>query len=257
MPEMWGYAPGTPSWVDLGSPDLEASRAFYEGLFGWDAEVSPEPEAGGYTMFRKGRHYVAGLGPAMGGQPPVWASYLTVERVEDTVGAVTAAGGAVLMPPMDVMSLGRMAVLLDAGGAAFSVWQPGTFPGAQLVNEPGALCWTELACRDIEQAKAFYRAVFAWEGTTTAYDGSTYTEFRLGGSTIAGMIQMNEQWPPEVPAHWMVYFAVDDTDATAARAEQLGGRVPVPPTEIPPGRFSVLNDPHGAVFSVIRMAVPG
>lgn len=257
MPAKTEYAPGTPSWADLGSPDMAASKAFYQGLFGWEGDTAPQPEAGGYTMFRLGDKHVAGVGPAFEGQPPAWATYVTVASADETANVAVEAGGRVLMGPLDVLDVGRMAVLLDPVGAPISIWEARAFPGAQLVNEPNAMCWNELATRDIEAAKAFYGRVFGWEGTTREYGGSTYTEFMLGGVPVAGMIGMNDQWPAHVPSHWMVYFAVDDTDATASRAAELGGSVSVPPTDIPPGRLAVLNDPQGAVFSVIRMAIPG
>lgn len=256
MPEKNEYAPGTPSWVDLGSPDMAGSVAFYGGLFGWGGDVASQPEAAGYTMFHLRERHVAGVGPAFEGQPPAWATYVSVASADAVAKAAATAGGRVLMGPIDVMDIGRMAVLLDPVGAAVSIWEPRRFPGAQLVNEPGAMCWNELATREVEAAKAFYGHVFGWEGTTREYSGSTYTEFQLGGVPVAGMVGMNDQWPPEVPSHWMVYFAVDDTDAAVRRTESLGGSVSVPPTDIPPGRLAVLNDPQGAVFSIIKMAVP-
>jgi predicted enzyme related to lactoylglutathione lyase len=258
MPEMEEYPPGTPSWVDLASPDLDASRRFYSALFGWDADVDPDPQSAGYTMFRLGGRAVAGLGPTTGGNPPAWMTYVTVASAEEAVAAATEGGGHVLMPPIDVFAYGRMAVLADTAGAVISVWQPGSHKGAQVASEPGTLCWNELAARDIDAAKAFYRRVFGWEGETMPYgDTSTYTQWMSDGRAVAGMIQMNEAWPEHVPAHWMVYFAVADADATAARAVELGGQVPVPPTDTPPGRLAVLYDPQGAVFSIIRLAVPG
>jgi predicted enzyme related to lactoylglutathione lyase len=137
-----------------------------------------------------------------------------------------------------------------------SVWQPQTHTGAQVVNEPGSLCWNELATRDIDAAKRFYEAVFGWQGETSAYGDTSYTEWKLGGRTVGGMIQMNEQWPAEIPSHWMVYFAVDDIDAAAGKAREFGGKAAVEPTDTPVGRFAVLNDPHGAVFSIIRLSAP-
>jgi uncharacterized protein len=198
---------------------------------------------------------VAGLGPTQGeGQPAMWTTYVSTDDAEAATARVRDAGGRVVMEPLDVLGAGRMAVFADEGGAVFSVWQAQSHHGAAVANEPGSFCWNELATRDIEAAKRFYGAVFGWEGDTSAYGDVSYTEWKLGGRSIAGMVQMNEEWPAEVPAHWMVYFAVEDIDASTRKVEELGGKVSVQPTDTPAGRFSVVNDPQGAVFSIIRLA---
>jgi uncharacterized protein len=258
MPEVSEHAPGTPSWVDLASPDMDASERFYGGLFGWTADATGSvEETGGYKMLQRDGRNVAGLGPIQGeGQPAMWTTYVSTDDADAVAERVREAGGQVLMEPFDVLGAGRMAVFGDAVGAVISVWQPQTHHGADVVNEPGSLCWNELAARDIDAAKRFYEAVFGWDAETNAYGDTSYTEWKLDGRSVGGMIQMNEQWPAEIPAHWMVYFAVDDIDATVARASELGGKVAVEPTDTPVGRFAVLNDPHGAVFSVIRLSQP-
>lgn len=260
MPDVDTYAPGTPSWVDLGSPDIDASVAFYGGLFGWTAtDAEPVDETGGYRMFLLRDRFVAGIGPQQAPGMPYWTTYIAVADADATAAKVADAGGAVVVPPMEVMTAGRMAVFADPEGTMFSIWQAGQHHGAQVVNEPGSLTWNELTCRQPDQAVAFYGAVFGWKANDVDTGGSPYTEWQLDGKPIGGMMVMaGPEWPgPDVlPSHWMVYFAVADTDATAARCTELGGQVPVPPTDIPPGRFAVLNDPHGAHFSVITMAAP-
>lgn len=249
------YAPGTPNWVDLGSPDMEGAKAFYGALFGWEAEVSPEPEAGGYTQFILRGRRAAGLGPQMNADmPPWWTTYISVTSADETMAAVEAAGGTVIMTPMDVMTYGRMAIFQDPTGAFCSIWQPGEHIGCGVVNEHGALCWNELTVRDAETAIAFYTKVFGWTAETQPVgEGMEYTEFQVAGRAIGGLMRMNDMWPPEVPSHWMVYFAVDDCDAAAAKVSELGGTVSVPPTDIEPGRFAVVGDPQGAMFSIITL----
>jgi hypothetical protein len=258
MPEVTQHAPGTPSWVDLSSPDIDATARFYGGLFGWEAaEAGPPEETGGYRMFTLGGRNVAGLGPVQDeGQPAMWTTYVSVADAGETAGAAREAGGQVMLEPLDVMGAGRMAVLTDPAGAVIALWQPESHQGADVVNEPGTLCWTELATREVDEACRYYRAVFGWDSETNAYGDTTYTEWKLGGRTIAGMSEMGAQWPAEAPAHWSVCFAVEDTDATTARAVELGGRVGIEPTDTPVGRFAVLNDPNGAVFSIIHLAQP-
>lgn len=248
------HQPGTPSWVDLGSPDPEAAAAFYSGLFGWEV-ADQGPEAGGYGIALLDGRPVAGLGPQQQPDvPPYWTTYFSVSDADAVAKSVRDAGGQVFLEPMDVLDVGRMAVFADPSGAPFAVWQPRAHIGAGLVNEPGTMCWHELTTRDPATAKAFYSAVLGWSAVDTDVEGVNYTEWQLSGGPIAGMMPMDESWPAEIPAHWMVYFAVSDTEASAALAEELGGTVSVPPTDIPPGRFAVLNDPHGAVFSIITLA---
>jgi predicted enzyme related to lactoylglutathione lyase len=255
MTEMRSYLAGTPSWVDLGSPDLDDSKRFYCGLFGWEADDAGDPEqTGGYAMFRLRGKLVAGLGPLSGeGEPPAWTTYVNVGNADATTAKAEDAGATVMMEPFDVVDAGRMAIFLDPTGAHFSIWEPGRHYGAELVNEPNTLCWNELATRDIDTARDFYRAAFGWGVKTNPFEGTVYTEWKLGEHSVGGMIQMTEDWPDDIPAHWMTYFAVDDCDAMAERAAELGGKVLDPPTDIPPGRFAVVNDPHDAVFSIIEM----
>jgi predicted enzyme related to lactoylglutathione lyase len=183
----------------------------------------------------------------------MWSTYVTVDDVDATVEAVSGAGGQVLMEPMDVLDVGRMAVFADAAGAAFSAWQAKTHTGAGLVNEAGTLSWNELMTTDVEGAKTFYQAVFGW-GSITHEGEMPYTEFKLDDRSIAGMMEKPPMVPAEVPPNWSVYFSVDDTDAAVAKVTELGGSVIMPATDIEPGRFAVLSDPAGAVFNVIATA---
>lgn len=247
------YAPGTPSWVDLGTTDPDAASAFYSALFGWDIQEGP-PETGGYRMCLLHGAPVAGLMSVMSeDQPPAWMTYVSTDDADATAAKVAEAGGSVVAEPMDVLTFGRMAVFADDAGAQFAAWQPRDHIGAGVVNETGALVWNELNVRDAEAAMAFYGAVFGWRGEPVPDSPMPYTQWMLGEDGIAGMIQMTDQWPPEVPPHWVVYFAVDDCDASCARAQELGGSVSVEPFDIPIGRFAMLGDPQGAFFSVIAM----
>ena len=252
MPERSDYAPGIPSWVDIGT-DVEGAKAFYGSLFGWSPqEAGPPEQTGGYGFFTKNGKLIAGYGPQQNPGPPFWSTYVSVADADETAKKVEAAGGTVVMAAMDVMTAGRMAIFSDPGGAFISVWQAGEHKGAQLVNEPGAFCWSELDTRDAESSKAFYRTVFGWEAET--HEGPmSYTEFNVGGQSIAGMMAMPPEMPAEVPPHWLVYFMADDVDAAVAKAQELGATLRVGPMDIPGGgRFAVLTDPQGAAFGLFR-----
>jgi len=256
MPDRTEYKPGTPSWIDIGT-DVGAAKTFYGGLFGWTTQdAGPPEETGGYGFFMKGDKMVAGYGPQMQPGPTFWTTYVSVEDAEETAQRVEKAGGKVVVPPMDVMGAGRMAVFQDQQGAFISAWQPMEHKGAQVVNEPGSMSWNELNTRDVDGSKAFYSEVFGWEPVTQGDGAHTYTEWKLDGESVGGMMPMPPMVPAEVPPHWLVYFAVDDTDAAVAKVKELGGSVMLPPTDVEPGRLSVVADDKGAAFAVIKLARP-
>ncbi|HZN77443.1 MAG TPA: VOC family protein [Micromonosporaceae bacterium] len=245
---MTTHAPGTPIWVDLGTPDVESARQFYEALFGWTSTVATEPEAGGYTTFNKNGKPVAAVGPLQNeAQSPAWTTYLLTDDSEATAAKVEAAGGKVVMPPMDVLRYGRMAVFMDHAGAVFATWQPGTMAGAELFDEPGSLAWIELTTGDPEGAKAFYGDVFGWTSEDIKIGPVSYTTWSLAGKPIGGLMPTDDLAP-----HWMVFFAVTDPDATSVAVKKIGGTVSVPPTDMPAGRFAVLGDPAGAFFAIVK-----
>jgi predicted enzyme related to lactoylglutathione lyase len=273
MPERDGYMPGVPCWVDTSQPDPEAAVEFYRGLFGWDLEDVMPPEAPGrYFMARIRGGDVAAVGSVPEGAPPMatWNTYVWVERADDAAAKASDAGGSVVMDPFDVMDAGRMAVVADPEGAAFCVWQAKDHRGARIVNEPGSVNFNGLNTRDPEGAKRFYRALFGWEALELGGAGAMwrlpgYGDF-LEQSDPGLRERMAEAGAPDgfedvvatlnriaddqadTPAHWSVTFAVDDADATAERAAELGGQVVVPPFDAPWVRMTVIADPQGATF---------
>ncbi|HEX8967462.1 MAG TPA: VOC family protein [Chloroflexota bacterium] len=249
------YAPGTPMWVDVSSRDVEASVRFYDQLFGWQSEDLGE-QMGHYTMFRYNGKMVGAATPQMDpNAPPAWSTYVATANADETARKVTEAGGKVLVAPMAVMDQGSMAVFADPTGAVFCIWQPGAHKGAELVNVPVSFGWNELATRDMETAKTFYSRVFGWTPKANPMpDGGEYVEWQIDGKAIGGGMTMGATYPPDLPPHWLVYFTVNNTDETAKRAQELGGRVLMPAVQIPQGRFAVLADPQGAGFAVIQLS---
>jgi predicted enzyme related to lactoylglutathione lyase len=248
MPEMSGYEHGVPSWVDMATADLAASVAFYTQLFGWDSQDMGE-EAGHYTMMLKAGKPVAALMAAQDPGPARWSTWVNVDDADSVAKAAEAAGGKIVVAPMDVMTAGRMAVFADLTGAIVGAWQPRDHIGAQLVNEPGALIWNELETSDLAKAKEFYSAVFGW-----GWGGSDqYAEAKVAGLTVAAVQPRPRGLPAEVPDFWQVYFGSADVDADVSKATGLGATVFVEPTDIPgTGRFAVLGDPQGAAFALFK-----
>ena len=256
MSERTSYEPGTPSWVDLSTPDPAAAEQFYGALFGWEAEdAGPPEETGGYAMFKLRGKNVGGFAPLMSeDQPAVWSTYVSTDDADVVVARAKDAGGQAIVEPMDVMDAGRMAFVAHPAAGAIGIWQPGRTTGAEVVNEPGAFTWSQLHTRDQDGAARFLEAVFGW--TSGAFEGMPM--FSLGERGVASMMDMPPGTPDQVPAFWMTIFATADTDATAAKAKELGGQVLSEPFDIENvGRFAVLADPQGVAFGVISTPPEG
>jgi predicted enzyme related to lactoylglutathione lyase len=276
MSEPDRYIPGVPCWIDTTQPDPEAAVAFYGDLFGWEfADVMPPDSPISYHIARLGGGDVAAVASQPEGAPAtaVWNTYVWVDDADVTAAKVRAARGTVLMEPGDVGDSGRMAVFADPQGAAFSVWQAREHRGAAVVNEPGSLNFNDLNTRDLEGAEKFYGAVFGWEildiGGGHAWALPGYGDFleRRRPGTREGMAAMGapERFEdvvasvraipddqPDTPAHWGLTFAVDDADAIASRAAELGGRVLVAPFDAPWVRMTIIADPQGATFTASK-----
>jgi predicted enzyme related to lactoylglutathione lyase len=245
-----------PAWVDLATDDAAASREFYSKLFGWNVEVNPDPQYGGYGLAKLSGNDAAGIGPKQDpNAPTAWSLYLGTDDVDDLARRVTANGGSVVAPPFDVGDQGRMAVFVDPSGAFISAWQ-GTRMGGFQTDAPNSFGWAELNARGIQNALPFYHQVFGWTVRTSPMgEGQPdYNEFQIGGQSVAGAWEMNPQVPAEVPSYWQIYFAVDDVDAAFKKALDLGATEMVAPTEYPGGRFAIVTDPQGASFGLLKVA---
>jgi predicted enzyme related to lactoylglutathione lyase len=253
------YTHGEFCWHELATRDAGQAKAFYEGLVGWQGADTPRPGGGGtYVRVSAGDDEQGGIyqmeGPQFEGVPSHWAVYVWVEDVAATTAKARELGAQVLLEPMEVPEIGHMAIFKDPTGAPFAIYHGTGHPGASKAPpRHGTFCWTELATSDLAKAKEFYEALFGWKLVEQDMPMGKYTMIFVGEQSIGGMMDTTE-WPGEVPSHWMSYLTVDDCDASAAKVTELGGTVCVPPTDIPPvGRFSVVNDPGGAVFSIIKL----
>ncbi len=259
MPERSEAWPeGTPCWIDMSAGDSQRVSEFYAALLGWDLEIGP-PETGGYVMAKKNGKDVAGIGakgPGMEEMPTFWGTYLAVDDLTAAIKRLTDAGGQALFEPMAIMDLGTMVFATDPSGAGFGLWQSGTMTGFGLYNEPGSVAWNELHTNDYAGAKEFYTAVagvgYTVMGDTDDFrysmitvDASSNTEHEVGG------IMEDRNTPPGLDAYWLTYFSVEDCDAAAARATELGASVMMPPESTPYGRMAVLAGLEGETFAVL------
>ena len=246
---------GAPNWVDLATRDIDGATSFYRELFGWSIEKTTSP-LGDYYIGKTADRQVGGmmeLGPDQAETPPMWTTFFNVDDVDDTVVRIEAAGGKVLQAPFDIPEA-RIAIVTDPTGAMFGLFAGPEIEGTWLSRKSGTVCWVETMNRDPATAESFYATVFDWKAETEATEGTAYTTFRLHDEPVAGMIMMPDEIGPEVPAHWGVYFTVDDCLEVEKKTVELGGQVIRPTMSIELGRFAVLADPQGAVFQVMDFA---
>lgn len=255
------YVPGTPNWLDLGAPDIDAAVSFYTAVFGWSFQ-SAGPDAGGYGFFQLDGRTVGAVGPLVKGADSSWTVYFHTEDADRTTRTVQQAGGKVRVPAMDVFTAGRLAGFSDPTGAEFAVWQPGDVQGLDAVMESNTLCWTELHTSDAAAAKAFYRSVFSWDYQDMSMGGDdmVYTVVSSPGggkgedSGQGGVMELpKENRDAGTASEWHPYFGVTDCDATFASATGRGASVLMAPSSVPGvGRLAMLRDPAGAQFALIK-----
>jgi predicted enzyme related to lactoylglutathione lyase len=244
------------TWVDLAAKDPAAARDFYGKLFGWNIEVNPDPQYGGYGIAKVNGQDAAGIGGTqMADQPSAWSVYISTKDVDALAQQVKAAGGNVMAEPFDVGDQGRMAVFQDPTGAFISAWQ-GTRMGGFQTQGPNAFGWADLNARGVEKALPFYQKVFGWALKPSGSPEQPYTEFQVDGESFAGAAEMDPMVPAGTPNYWLAYFTVDEVDAAHRKAVELGARELAAPFDFPGGRMSIVSDPQGAAFGLMSLA-PG
>ncbi|MCC7539399.1 MAG: VOC family protein [Deltaproteobacteria bacterium] len=257
MPEFTHPVTGSFCWVEANLEDPEKGKGFYGELFGWTSTDMPMP-IGTYSIQSIGGKHVCGLmklpdQAKQMGAPPHWLNYVAVDDVAVATEKAKSLGGNVVVPPMQV-GPGIMSLVADPTGGVLALWSAKESMGTFLWGEVNTLCWTELASTDVEKAKTFYTQLFGWKLESFPMGEIAYNVIKNGDQMIGGIMSQ----PPAMagaPSTWSAYFAVADCDATAAKATKMGATVVVPPTDIPSvGRFSVIRDPQGAFFSIIKNA---
>jgi predicted enzyme related to lactoylglutathione lyase len=244
-----GYPPATPCLAELVTADPAASADFYTRLFGWHTEDSP-----GRRTFTLDGLVVAALSSATANHPNGWLPHISTEDLTVTAEAIKSAGGSVLTGIESTEGQGSSMVVADPEGAVFALWQAAGLPGAQLVSQLGAPCWTDLRTRDTGRAELFYGTVFGWkEQPGETAPGMDYSEWWSRGRVVAGMAELGPEVPPLVPAAWHSTFEVADCAEVTSRCADLGGRVLLPPMDIGIGEYTQLADPLGASFGVIHL----
>jgi len=253
------YPAGSFCWIELHTTDQNAAKSFYGSLFGWEAHDNPMGPDAYYTEFKlHGREAAAActLLPDERAEsvPPYWMIYISVENADLTVAKAKELGGKPFGPAFDVMDAGRMAIIQDPIGAVFCIWQASKNVGIRIAHVHGTLCWADLSTPGVEGASDFYSGLFGWQLITDPKDTSGYLHIKNGEHHIGGIPPAAHR-QPGVPPHWMAYFQVDDVDATANKAKEMGAKVHLAPLSMEGvGRFSVIADPQGAVFAIFKSA---
>lgn len=241
-------------WYDLVTSDSEGAQRFYSAVAGWATEPWGPPEQG-YLMWMANGKPIGGIGALTAeeqakGVPPYWMGHIGTTDLDATVAQVPALGGKVLLPPTPIPTVGRFSIVQDPYGAVFSAFQSeGEAPGHEGPAAIGEMSWVELATRDLDGALAFYGKLFGFTLGTDMDMGPNgiYRIFNRNDQMAGGMYLITEAMP--MPPAWLFYIRVDDIDAAAGRVTAAGGKIVVPPTDIPQGKIFMATDPQGAMFA--------
>ncbi len=247
------YQPGDFVWAELASTNPEGAKKFYCDMFGWSFADMPMPQ-GVYTIFSCEGEDTAALYAT--DQPrSSWGVYFNAPELETATEKAKQLGATVVMPPTDIGPPGAMSMIKDPQGVTLSLWKAKGKIGSSYGGQFGRVMWPELATSDPAAAAAFYTGVFPWKTKPESdYDTAEYFEWVNHGASMGGMMPMRGDMWKGIPPHWMIYITVANCDERAAHAASLGGKLLVPPRDIPnTGRFSVIDDGNGAVFSIIQL----
>ncbi len=243
-------------WYELMTTDMEAAKAFYTSVVGWGTQDVSMPGMP-YTLFTVAGSSVSGLmrlpeDAKKIGERSSWIGYVGVSNVDATAERIKRLGGAVHVPPRNILNISRFSVVADPQLATLALVQwltPRREPVAE-PSAPGQIRWHELFAADWEKAFAFYGDVFGWQKEnpdSAAMDA--YQLFSAGGETIGGIFTKP---PTVVVPFWLFYFNVGNIDAAVKRVKAGGGQILEDPLEVPGGGWTVqCTDPQGAMFALV------
>ncbi|MFT3697289.1 MAG: VOC family protein [Kofleriaceae bacterium] len=235
-------------WFEYGSKDVKKAQGFFGELFNWSTVDVPMPQ-GSYTMISAGDATIGGYPPHMANMDQsYWATHLQVEDAEASAQKAKQLGGTIVVPTMQLGSVGKMAVIEDPTGGHVPLWQPTSRePGGDYANKMGQFCWNELHTPDPEAATKFYAALCGYEANTIDRGRGPYTMLAKDGKSRAGVIK-------DTQAVWIPYVQVANTDATLEKAKKLGATISMPAINMPIGRIASFVDPQGAALGLVQPA---
>ena len=241
MPKVEKFVPGLPCWVDMSVNSSQKRKdlmAFYASVFGWRWEEGG-PETGFYTMGFKGDGHVIAIGENEHGIG-AWVTYFGTEDIHATLARAVELGAQVVMPAMEVMGAGSMALLMDPRGAMHGLWQPALFSGFDLQYEPSTSGWYDLETTDPEAAIAYYADILGADVVRQTPDGSPLLVLAMGEQWFASVSPLTPGGPT-MPPHWTPIYVVDDLTATADKVRTAGGSVIVENMPVPGMPFTVMG----------------
>lgn len=244
-------------WFQLLTTDVKAATEFYGVLLGWS--FTRQPDIPGNTSFienaGEGIGDVSKLDPSGNNSSPLWRAIVSVDDVDAAVARAETLGGRIISGPFDIPGgFGRVADIADPSGATLSVYTSASGEAAPTVHRPdvpGFGGWFELYCRDVEEATAFYGAMFGWQKQEDMDMGGAgiYRLFTVNGVQTGGMMKPME---PGTGPTWNFYFNCKSVEAAAASIRGAGGDVLMGPHEVPGGSWIIMaRDPQGIMFSLV------
>ena len=240
---------GFPCWIELYTPDIDASAAFYRGLLGWEI-TRAEPGGPLTTEVHHDGRLIGSFEPAA--EVPDdsgWRVSFMVDDVRAAAGAAERTGGSVVVEPTGVTETMAYALASDPDGNVVGLLEDEDFEGPY-PSRAGMPVWFDVLVGDLESAERFYREAAGWptRRLTIADQEQPYYTSIVGGAPVCGVGRAGYFGGEQAPSRWRIYFAVEDADAAARRVRELGGSVIAEPIDFTFGRMVEVADPHGTRF---------
>ncbi|MER6112871.1 VOC family protein [Streptomyces hirsutus] len=250
------FQAGEAVWVELCTTNPDAATAFYSSLLGWSVREERIGSAV-YRMFSLNGRDVAGISDAAtlhGGRPRGWITYFAVDDIDRAVHQAVALGGELVSVPRYLPAAGTGATAVDPFGAVFGLYQGEARAGVEALNSVGALCWNELNTGEPAKSVSYYQSLFHF-GTDQRESATSqlYTVLMLGDVPVAGVLELDNEWPNRLPSKWITYFGVASLSEALSRVVDLGGTPGVGPVDSPHGRLQLVRDPVGHAVCLIEL----